>query len=87
MLRVNVLTEAGLWWSQTVGTVSTRRLQHFSVHQIVWQRQYDVHQLQSCLRRAICQFHSNLAWRIKDVFETYPGFLFYRHQHYACTHV
>ena len=39
------------------------------------------------LRHAICQFHSIWAWHIKDVFQNNPDFLFYRHQHYACTHV
>lgn len=42
-LRVDVLTEVGLQWSQTVGTASTRRLQFFGAQKIVWQRQYDVH--------------------------------------------
>ena len=75
---MDVLIKAGLWLPQTVGTVSTRRLQYFGERQnIVWQRQYDVHQLQPCLRRGICQFHLTLAWRINDVFQNYPGFVSY----------
>ena len=65
--RCRFLVAPNCWW----------RLHYFGESQIVWQRQYDVHQLQSSLWRGICQFHSTLAWRISDVFQNCPAFVSY----------